>query len=146
MPPAWAVSRAARSCARRAWPGTVRVVFGKALATVALILLAAPVGASADTIWTAAGNGTGCVIASCPTGVPALGGAVEADLHAALEASGIATRHDVVTCAIPDVLAAFASHDLHVSSMGRPAADDPILFQCAAAAGVRAAAPVTSTS
>jgi hypothetical protein len=78
--------------------------------------------------------------------VPALGGEAEADLHVALEVSGIAARHDVVTCAIPDVLAAFASHDLHVSSMGRPAADDPILFQCAAAAGVRAAAPVTSTS
>ena len=47
---------------------------------------------------------------------------------------------------MPDVLAAFAAHDLRVSSMGRPAADDPILFQCAAAAGVRAAAPVASPS
>src|SRR3954451_16967512 len=78
--------------------------------------------------------------------VPALGGAVEADLHAALTAAGIAARHDVVTVDIPDVLEAFASHDLRVSSMGRPAADDPILFQCAAAAGVWAAAPVTSTT
>jgi hypothetical protein len=76
--------------------------------------------------------------------VPALGGAVEADLHTALAATGIAARHDVVTVTIPDVLAAFADHGLRISSMGRPAADDPILFQCAAAAGVAAVTPVTS--
>ena len=78
--------------------------------------------------------------------VPALGGDTEADLHAALRAAGIAARHDIVTVGIPDVLAAFAAHDLTISSMGRPAADDPILFQCAAAAGVAAATPVTSTT
>ena len=44
----------------------MRVVFGKALAAVALLLLAAPVGASADTVWTGAGNGTGCIIAHVP--------------------------------------------------------------------------------
>jgi hypothetical protein len=76
--------------------------------------------------------------------VPARGDSVEADLHAALAAAGIAARHDVVTVAIPDVLAAFADHDLRISSMGRAAADDPILFQCAAAAGVAAVTPVTS--
>ena len=32
----------------------------------------------------------------------------------------------------------FAALDLRVASMGRPAEDDPILFQCAAAAGVSA--------
>ena len=73
MPPARAVSNGATSCARRSWPGTVRVVFGKALAAVALILLAAPVGASADTVWTGAGNGVSCGIGTCPTGVLALG-------------------------------------------------------------------------
>jgi hypothetical protein len=78
--------------------------------------------------------------------VPAVGGDLETEIRTELETSGITDRHDVVTVPVPDVLAAFASHDLHVSSMGRPAADDPILFQCAAAAGVRAAAPVTSTS
>ena len=76
--------------------------------------------------------------------VPGIGGDTEADLHRDLAALGIAARHDVVTVAIPDVLAAFADHDLQISSMGRPAAEDPILFQCAAAAGVAAAAPVTS--
>lgn len=75
MPPAWAVSHEASPCARRAWPGTVRVVFGKALAAVALILLAAPVGASADTVWTGAGNGVSCGL-TCPTGVLALGSTV----------------------------------------------------------------------
>lgn len=77
--------------------------------------------------------------------VPAVGGTAEAELHAALDDSGIAARHDVVTVGVPDVLGAFAAHDLRISSMGRPAADDPILFQCAAAAGVAAATPVTST-
>jgi hypothetical protein len=58
-------------------------VLGKALAAVALFVLAVPVGASADTIWTGAGNGTGCVIASCPTGVAALGGATVAQPNTA---------------------------------------------------------------
>ena len=53
----------------------MRVVFGKALAAVALILLAAPVGASADTVWTGAGNGISCGL-TCPTGVLALGSTV----------------------------------------------------------------------
>jgi hypothetical protein len=47
---------------------------------------------------------------------------------------------------VPDVLAEFAALDLRVSSMGRPAADDPILFQCAAAAGVAAASSSSSGS
>ena len=62
---------------------------------------------------------------------------VDIDLRADLEAAGITARHDVLTRPIPDVLALFAAHDLHVTSMGRPAATDPILFQCAAAAGAQ---------
>ena len=62
---------------------------------------------------------------------------VDIDLRADLEAAGITARHDVLTRPIPDVLALFAAHDLHVTSMGRPAAADPILFQCAAAAGAQ---------
>ena len=62
---------------------------------------------------------------------------VDVDLRADLEAAGITARHDVLTRPIPDVLALFAAHDLHVTSMGRPAAADPILFQCAAAAGAQ---------
>jgi hypothetical protein len=38
-----------------------------------------------------------------------------------------------------DVTERFAAHDLDVFSMGRPAAIDPVLFQCAAAAGTLAA-------
>jgi hypothetical protein len=37
-------------------------------------------------------------------------------------------------------LALFAQHGLRIASMGRPAADDPALFQAAAAAGALAAA------
>ena len=62
---------------------------------------------------------------------------VDIDLRADLEAAGITARHDVLTRPIPDVLALFAAHDLHVTSMGRPAAADPILVQCAAAAGAQ---------
>jgi hypothetical protein len=37
----------------------------------------------------------------------------------------------------------FAARDLQVESMGRPAADDPVLFEAAAAAGILAARAVT---
>lgn len=75
--------------------------------------------------------------------VPALDGATQsARLNADLEAAGITSRHDLVTVDAPDVLALFNRHDLDVQSMGRPAADDPALFQAAAAAGVLAAAHV----
>jgi hypothetical protein len=67
--------------------------------------------------------------------IPAVGPAVEQQLRADLIAAGIDARHDVMTIAIPDVLARFAEHGLSISSMGRPAAADPVLFQCAAAAG-----------
>ncbi len=69
--------------------------------------------------------------------VPAVHGVVEQTLLTDLAECGIDTRHTVETVEIPDVLALFADHHLHVTSMGRPAADDPVLFQCAAAAGVR---------
>jgi hypothetical protein len=36
----------------------------------------------------------------------------------------------------------FAARDLHVESMGRPAAADPVLFEAAAAAGILAARSV----
>lgn len=93
MAPTWVVSNRAEACTRRARPGTVREVLGKALAAVALFVLAAPVGASADTIWTAAGNGTGCLIASCPTGIPALSGAVVSQ-HNTQSGVGIAIDPD----------------------------------------------------
>lgn len=69
--------------------------------------------------------------------VPAFDGEVEQTLLTDLAESGIDARHAVETVEIPDVLALLADHHLHVTSMGRPAATDPVLFQCAAAAGVR---------
>jgi hypothetical protein len=59
-------------------------------------------------------------------------------LHADLVAAGIDRRHDLIDVDAPDALALFARHGLHVASMGRPA-DDPALFQAAAAAGALAA-------
>lgn len=68
--------------------------------------------------------------------VPVPTGEDEDLLVAELHASGIAERHAVAHVEIPDVVALLADHGLHVTSMGRPAAEDPILFRCAAAAGV----------
>ncbi len=72
--------------------------------------------------------------------VPCVGGAEEARLRADLGLAGIDQRHDIVDVDPPDVLALFAAHDLRIVSMGRPAADDPVMFLAAAAAGTVAAA------
>jgi hypothetical protein len=61
-----------------------------------------------------------------------------ADLHSA----GIDERHELVTVDAPDALDLLARHQLRVQSMGRPADDDPALFQAAAAAGALAASHV----
>lgn len=79
--------------------------------------------------------------------LPAVGPPLEAEILEALTAAGIDLRHEIRRVAVPDVDELFARHDLRVTSMGRPAADDPILFQCAAAAGiagVNGTAPVMS--
>lgn len=68
--------------------------------------------------------------------LPLVGGAEEETLRADIVAAGLETRHDVVAVKPPDVLGLFEKHGLAVTSMGRPAADDPVLFACAAAAGV----------
>jgi hypothetical protein len=67
--------------------------------------------------------------------VPCVGGAEEARMRDDLALAGIDVRHDIVDVPPPDVLGLFARHDLRVVSMGRPAADDPVMFQAAAAAG-----------
>lgn len=64
------------------------------------------------------------------------------ELREQLEAAGIHERHEIVDVVIPDVLAMFTNYELHVSSMGRGARDDPILHECAAAAGSLAAGSV----
>lgn len=71
--------------------------------------------------------------------LPAVGGDVEARLRADLADAEIDTRHEVVAIEPPDILALFSAYGLEVSSMGRSAASDPILFQAAAAAGTLAA-------
>ncbi len=65
-----------------------------------------------------------------------------ARLEADLDAAGISGRHELVEVDAPDVLELLAEHDLRVQSMGRPAHDDPALFQAAAAAGALAATHV----
>jgi hypothetical protein len=67
--------------------------------------------------------------------LPTIGGEHEARLRADLAAAGIDTRHDVVDVEPPDVLRLLDERGLDVVSMGRRAADDPVLFQTAAAAG-----------
>ncbi len=67
--------------------------------------------------------------------IPEVGTAVVDQLRAELAEAGVAARHEVVTVPVPDVIDLFATHRLQVTSMGRPAEDDPVLFQCAAAAG-----------
>lgn len=75
----------------------------------------------------------------CRAVVPiAQDGTDAAGLVAQCAESGIADRHHVVTVDTPPVLDGFARHALAISSMGRPAADDPVLFECAAAAGAAA--------
>jgi uncharacterized protein DUF3866 len=75
--------------------------------------------------------------------VPALTDPEQAkQLHADLEAAGIARRHELVDVEVPDVLELLAQQELRVESMGRPAADDAALFQAAAAAGALAASHV----
>ena len=77
--------------------------------------------------------------------VPRLDGEHAAQLRADLYGAGIDARHDIVDVDAPDVLGLFARHGLDVVSMGRPAADDPALFQAGAAAGVVAASKVVGS-
>jgi hypothetical protein len=70
--------------------------------------------------------------------LPLVGGPEEETLRAGVAAAGLDVRHDVVAVKPPDILGLFAQHGLAVTSMGRPAAADPVLFACAAAAGALA--------
>ena len=68
--------------------------------------------------------------------LPLVGGPEEDRLRADIADAGLHARHDVVTLEPPDVLGLFEKYSLTVTSMGRPAAADPVFFACAAAAGV----------
>jgi hypothetical protein len=71
--------------------------------------------------------------------LPLVGGPEEETLRAGVAAAGLDVRHDVVAVKPPDILGLFDRYGLAVTSMGRPAAADPVLFTCAAAAGALAA-------
>lgn len=68
--------------------------------------------------------------------VPAVGGVEEERIRADLKTAHVDERHDLAATDPGDVLGRFAHHGLSVSSMGRPAADDPVLHACGAAAGL----------
>jgi hypothetical protein len=71
--------------------------------------------------------------------VPLIGGDEEQVVRTDLARAGIDERHDIVDVPATGIVARFAARGLHVTSMGRAAADDPALFEVAAAAGVTAA-------
>jgi hypothetical protein len=75
--------------------------------------------------------------------VPTVGGDEEAILRSELASSGLAERHELVDVPPVGIIELLASLELEIVSMGRPAADDPVLFETAAAAGVVAAARAT---
>lgn len=74
--------------------------------------------------------------------VPGVGGPEEAQLRADLAAAGLDARHELVTVAETGIVGRMEALGLDVVSMGRAAAEDPVLFEAAAAAGVVAAARV----
>jgi hypothetical protein len=76
-------------------------------------------------------------------GVPKVGGDEERQIRNDLSSAGIDTRHDLVDVPPIGVLDLFSEKDLQVESMGRPAAEDPVLFEAAAAAGSLAARALT---
>jgi hypothetical protein len=71
--------------------------------------------------------------------VPAVGGDEEARIRSDLAGAGLDELHDLVDVPAIDIVERLEAHDLRISSMGRPAAADPVLFEAAAAAGVLAA-------
>jgi hypothetical protein len=71
--------------------------------------------------------------------VPAVGGEEEKQVRADLAAHDLDHRHDIVDVEPAGIVTLLAEHRLHVVSMGRPAADDPVLFEAAAASGTWAA-------
>jgi hypothetical protein len=71
--------------------------------------------------------------------VPTVGGDDEARIRADLEAAGLDARHEVLGVPPAGIVERFDALGLDIRSMGRRAADDPVLFEAAAVAGVLAA-------
>jgi hypothetical protein len=75
--------------------------------------------------------------------VAAVGGDAENRLRRELSAAAGSPRsHELVDVVVPDIVGLFAAHGLAVGSMDRPAANDPVFFASAAAAGIVAATAV----
>jgi hypothetical protein len=72
--------------------------------------------------------------------VPRVGGECEKRIRADLAGAGLDLAHEVVDVEPCGIVEQLAAHGLHIVSMGRPAADDPVLFEAAAASGTVAAA------
>lgn len=72
-------------------------------------------------------------LAALPTTVPLPAGPLGDEATAAL---GPASAHRVEPVTVPDVGGCLADHGIHVRSMGRALADDPLALACAAAPGV----------
>jgi hypothetical protein len=70
--------------------------------------------------------------------VPSVADDVVRTMTEQLDAAGVAQRHELVTVEIPDVIAAFGRLGLEVTTMGRSAAEDWLVFACGAAAGTLA--------
>jgi hypothetical protein len=68
--------------------------------------------------------------------IATVGGDEEARIRKDLASSGIASRHELVDLPPSAIVDQLEAAGLRVVSMGRPAKDDPILFEMAAAAGV----------
>jgi hypothetical protein len=71
--------------------------------------------------------------------VPVVGGPEEKEIRADLARADLDRRHDVVEVEPVGIIELLSTHGLHVISMGRPAADDPVMFEAAAASGTVAA-------
>jgi hypothetical protein len=71
--------------------------------------------------------------------LPLVGGPEEERLRADITAAALDGRHEIAAVKPPDILGLFEQHGLAVTSMGRPAAADPVFFAAAAAAGLVAA-------
>ena len=71
--------------------------------------------------------------------VPMVGGDEERRLRADLATGGLDERHEVVGVEPVGIVALLEERGLHVVSMERPASDDPVLFEAAAASGTVAA-------
>jgi hypothetical protein len=74
--------------------------------------------------------------------VPSMEGDATDRLRRELVPNGTARSHEIIDIEVPDIVGLFGTHGLAVASMGRPAAEDPVFFATAGAAGVFAAGAV----